>query len=310
MAIISFQVRPCCAIRTRRSKLTRIYCSGSSGSASPALSLIFQRADSSATGLLSRLLAHWRSLPRRHALLRPPPRLRGACPAGELQGPAGRLHDVRPLHTPHTVQNLTRHARSYQNMFAALVPAVLIGAAAERGRFLPACIFFFCWSTLVYCPVVHWIWAPEGWAFTRGALRSCFSVSTLAHPFRTAGALDYAGGGPIEICSGVTGLVYSLFLGKRRGFGTHILSFKVRLKLCHFDPASADSLRPPSSDSRTMFLQLSLVPYCFGTPYLSSRRELRRFADLHPPPPPLPLHHSSARPCRVGWYVLLLQFCH
>lgn len=92
-------------------------------------------------------------------------------------------------------------------MFAALVPAVLIGAAAERGRILPACIFFFCWSTLVYCPVVHWIWAPEGWAFKLGVL-------------------DYAGGGPIEICSGVTGLVYSIFLGKRRGFGTHILSFK------------------------------------------------------------------------------------
>ncbi|BGP35983.1 hypothetical protein JCM10296v2_007835 [Rhodotorula toruloides] len=95
----------------------------------------------------------------------------------------------------------------YQNMFAALVPAVLIGAAAERGRILPACIFFFCWSTVVYCPVAHWVWAPEGWAFQYGVL-------------------DYAGGGPIEICSGVTGLVYSIFLGKRRGFGTHILSFK------------------------------------------------------------------------------------
>lgn len=46
-------------------------------------------------------------------------------------------------------------------MFAALVPAVFIGAAAERGRVLPACIFFFFWSTCVYCPVVHWIWAPE-----------------------------------------------------------------------------------------------------------------------------------------------------
>ncbi|GEM11871.1 ammonium transmembrane transporter [Rhodotorula toruloides] len=95
----------------------------------------------------------------------------------------------------------------YQNMFAALVPAVLIGAAAERGRILPACIFFFCWSTVVYCPIAHWVWAPEGWAFQYGVL-------------------DYAGGGPIEICSGVTGLVYSIFLGKRRGFGTHILSFK------------------------------------------------------------------------------------
>ncbi|GAA5979287.1 hypothetical protein JCM11641_001983 [Rhodosporidiobolus odoratus] len=95
----------------------------------------------------------------------------------------------------------------YQNMFAALVPAVFIGAAAERGRVLPACIFYFCWATLVYCPVVHWIWAPQGWAFKWGVL-------------------DYAGGGPIEICSGVTGLCYSIFLGKRRGFGTHILSFK------------------------------------------------------------------------------------
>ena len=62
--------------------------------------------------------------------------------------------------------------------------------------------------TLASCRrVVHWIWAPEGWAFKLGVL-------------------DYAGGGPIEICSGVTGLVYSLFLGKRRGFGTSILSFK------------------------------------------------------------------------------------
>ncbi|SGY39621.1 BQ5605_C003g02248 [Microbotryum silenes-dioicae] len=95
----------------------------------------------------------------------------------------------------------------YQNMFAALVPAVFIGAAAERGRVLPACIFFFCWSTVVYCPVAHWIWAPEGWAFKLGVL-------------------DYAGGGPIEICSGVTGLVYSIFLGKRRGFGTPLLAFK------------------------------------------------------------------------------------
>ncbi|GAA5908498.1 hypothetical protein JCM5296_004777 [Sporobolomyces johnsonii] len=95
----------------------------------------------------------------------------------------------------------------YQNMFAALVPAVFIGAAAERGRILPACIFFFCWSTVVYDVIAHWVWSPNGWAFKWGVL-------------------DYAGGGPIEICSGVTGLVYSIFLGKRRGFGTHILSFK------------------------------------------------------------------------------------
>lgn len=38
--------------------------------------------------------------------------------------------------------------------------------------------------------------------------------------------LDYAGGGPVEIASGVTGLAYSLYLGKRRGFGTERLAFK------------------------------------------------------------------------------------
>lgn len=74
----------------------------------------------------------------------------------------------------------------YQGWFAALVPAVMIGAAAERGRVLPACIFIFCWVTLVYCPIARWVWAPEGWAFKLGVL-------------------DYAGGGPIEICSGFTG---------------------------------------------------------------------------------------------------------
>ncbi|KAK4699001.1 ammonium transporter, Amt family, partial [Phenoliferia sp. Uapishka_3] len=95
----------------------------------------------------------------------------------------------------------------YQNMFAALVPAVAIGAAAERGRVLPAMIFFFAWGTLVYNPIAHAVWAPEGWAYKLGVL-------------------DYAGGGPIEICSGVTGLVYSLFLGKRRGFGTERLAYK------------------------------------------------------------------------------------
>jgi Amt family ammonium transporter len=129
----------------------------------------------------------------------------------------GSLADALPLN-------------SYQNMFAALVPAVLIGAAAERGRILPACIFFFCWSTVVYCPVAHWIWAPEGWAFQYGASHSLSSREFEPWVDRVGrtGILDYAGGGPIEICSGVTGLVYSIFLGKRRGFGTHILSFKVR----------------------------------------------------------------------------------
>lgn len=37
----------------------------------------------------------------------------------------------------------------YQSMFASLVPAIILGAAAERSRFLPAMVFTFCWTTLV-----------------------------------------------------------------------------------------------------------------------------------------------------------------
>ena len=71
------------------------------------------------------------------------------------------------------------------------------GCVAERGRFLPALVFMFCWATIVYCPVVYWIWGG-GWALTW-----------------RSGALDYAGGGPVEILSGVTAFVYSAFLGRR-----------------------------------------------------------------------------------------------
>lgn len=59
---------------------------------------------------------------------------------------------------------------TYELMFAALVPAVLLGAAAERSRTLPAMIFIFCWTTLVYDPLAHWIWSSNGWAYKWGVL--------------------------------------------------------------------------------------------------------------------------------------------
>lgn len=96
---------------------------------------------------------------------------------------------------------------SYQLMFANLVPAVLLGAAAERSRTGPALIFIFCWTTLVYDMLAHWIWSVNGWA-------------------NTWGILDYAGGVPVEIASGVGGLAYSYFIGKRRGYGTERVMFK------------------------------------------------------------------------------------
>lgn len=86
----------------------------------------------------------------------------------------------------------------FQMQFLLVTVAIIAGGlVAERGRFLPAAVFVFFWCTLVYSPVVYWIWGG-GWAMTWNG-----------------GVLDYAGGGPVEILSGVSTFVYSAFLGRR-----------------------------------------------------------------------------------------------
>lgn len=86
----------------------------------------------------------------------------------------------------------------FQMQFMLVTIAILAGALiGERGRLIPACVFIFCWASVVYCPVVYWIWGG-GWASTWHG-----------------GALDYAGGGPVEILSGVSAFVYSAVLGRR-----------------------------------------------------------------------------------------------
>lgn len=85
----------------------------------------------------------------------------------------------------------------YQMEFACVTVGILMGGLAERGRVFPAMVFSFVWMTLVYCPLACWVWNPNGWAFKFGVL-------------------DYAGGGPVEIGSGVAGLAYAWALGRRR----------------------------------------------------------------------------------------------
>ncbi|CAG8484386.1 6426_t:CDS:2 [Paraglomus brasilianum] len=89
----------------------------------------------------------------------------------------------------------------YQGMFAAITPALAIGSAAERGRIVPAIIFIFIWSTIVYDPIACWTWNPQGWAFQLGVL-------------------DFAGGTPVHISSGAAALAYCIIVGKRHGHGT------------------------------------------------------------------------------------------
>jgi Amt family ammonium transporter len=102
---------------------------------------------------------------------------------------------------------------TFQMMFAVITPALITGAFAERKRFKAFVLFSLLWSTFVYSPLAHWVWASGGWIFEYGAM-------------------DFAGGTVVHISSGVSALVCALVLGKRVGFGAekmepHNLPFTV-----------------------------------------------------------------------------------
>ena len=86
----------------------------------------------------------------------------------------------------------------FQLTFAAITPALMIGAWVDRARFSWVVTFCALWGLLVYAPVAHWVWGG-GW---------------LAQ----AGALDFAGGIVVHTTAGVSALVIALLLGKRQGF--------------------------------------------------------------------------------------------
>src|ERR671925_1174629 len=52
---------------------------------------------------------------------------------------------------------------AFQLKFAAITPALIIGAFAERIRFKALLIFITLWATLIYAPIAHWIWGSGGW---------------------------------------------------------------------------------------------------------------------------------------------------
>ena len=85
---------------------------------------------------------------------------------------------------------------AFQMMFAAITPALISGAFAERKRFASFVLFTVIWSLVVYSPVAHWVWAADGWLFKLGAL-------------------DFAGGTVVHATSGVSALIVALLIGKR-----------------------------------------------------------------------------------------------
>ena len=85
---------------------------------------------------------------------------------------------------------------AFQLMFAAITPALITGAFAERKRFGAFVLFTILWSILIYSPIAHWVWSADGWLYKLGAL-------------------DFAGGTVVHISSGVSALIVAILIGRR-----------------------------------------------------------------------------------------------
>ncbi|MGH9119992.1 MAG: ammonium transporter [Acidimicrobiales bacterium] len=88
---------------------------------------------------------------------------------------------------------------AFQLMFAIITPALITGATADRLKFAGYALFIGLWSVLVYSPIAHWVFSPNGWLFDLGAL-------------------DFAGGTVVHINAGIAALAAILVVGKRRGY--------------------------------------------------------------------------------------------
>ncbi|MBL0891768.1 MAG: ammonium transporter, partial [Gemmatimonadaceae bacterium] len=88
---------------------------------------------------------------------------------------------------------------AFQAMFAGITVALFSGAVVDRMRFAAYLVFGVLWTTCVYDPLAHWVWASGGW-------------------LRELGALDFAGGTVVHISAGTTAVVLAIVLGPRRDF--------------------------------------------------------------------------------------------
>ena len=89
---------------------------------------------------------------------------------------------------------------AFQMTFAAITPALIVGAFAERMKFGAVVAFSVLWVTFVYFPIAHMAWDANGLFFGWGVL-------------------DFAGGTVVHINAGIAGLVGAILLGKRVGYG-------------------------------------------------------------------------------------------
>jgi Amt family ammonium transporter len=131
-------------------------------------------------------------------------------PGGPFLGGSSRVffNGMTVLHDPINKVSVSHLALTipetvyamFQLTFAAITPALIAGAFADRMKFSAMLIFMVVWSLAVYVPIAHMVWEPTGW-------------------LNAAGVLDYAGGTVVHINAGIAGLASCLVLGKRLGYG-------------------------------------------------------------------------------------------
>lgn len=98
---------------------------------------------------------------------------------------------------------------AFQLMFAIITPALISGAIADRAKFSAWAIFVAIWSTVVYFPVAHWVFA-----FGNKVGDTVTGTGFLAGK----GLEDFAGGTAVHINAGAAGLALAIVLGKRVGW--------------------------------------------------------------------------------------------
>jgi Amt family ammonium transporter len=87
---------------------------------------------------------------------------------------------------------------AFQLKFAAITPALIIGAFVERIRFKALLIYIVLWATFIYCPIAHWNWAVGGL-------------------LKNLGVVDFAGGLVVHTAAGCSALAAALVVGRREG---------------------------------------------------------------------------------------------
>ena len=98
---------------------------------------------------------------------------------------------------------------AFQLMFAIITPALISGAVADRAKFSAWAVFVALWSTIVYFPIAHWVFA-----FGNKVGDTVTGAGFLA----SRGVQDFAGGTAVHINAGAAALALAIVLGKRHGW--------------------------------------------------------------------------------------------